>query len=147
MLTSISLSGQWVGYFTYGPDYGNQIHGEKVRFRLFLKEIIDGQFEGKCVDMEGFGANMNTATIKGFLSDDLISFTKEYPGYLLIDETGETHEGISNPYPRLHYTGNYNSQRKSFDGEWEIWANERPAGDGTFVDILTGSWEMTKEEQ
>jgi len=32
---SIPLLGQWLGYFEYGPEYGEELAGERVEFRLF----------------------------------------------------------------------------------------------------------------
>jgi hypothetical protein len=145
MANSINLSGQWIGQFIYGPEYGGQMHGEKVQFRLFINEKSAGQFSGISVDIEGYGANMDTATINGFLVDDFISFTKEYPDNFIIDDNGQQVEDRSNVKPRLSYQGHYNFHSKSFNGEWELWANEELAGEGSIVDIFSGTWEMTKD--
>lgn len=145
MTNSITLTGQWIGYFVYGPEYGEEMYGEKVQFRFFLEDLEDGQFKGTSVDIEGAGVNMDTATIKGFLTDDFISFTKEYPTYYLIDENGQSSVDTTNPKPQLSYTGQYNSQMKSFSGQWELWANEKLENNGSFGDIFTGTWEMTKD--
>lgn len=146
MAKTISLSGQWTGFFVYGSDYGENMHGEKVQFRLFLRDIQDGQFEGKGVDLEGVGANFDEAIIKGFVDGTFISFTKEYEEYFFIDEEGnKILEADHNPSPRLSYSGEYNERSKTFSGEWEIWTNERPFDTGTLVDIGTGKWEMMKD--
>jgi len=145
MENSIKLSGQWVGSFVYGPEYGDEMYGEKVRFRFYIEEIGDGQFNGTSVDIEGFGANLDTATIKGFLTDDFISFTKVYPKYFILEENGMTSEDTSKPQPRLSYSGQYNSRTKYFNGQWELWSNGILSGDGSVVDIYTGTWEMTKD--
>lgn len=143
----ISMHGQWIGQFVYGPEYGDEMHGEKVQFRLFINECSSGQFNGTSVDMEGYGANMDTAIIKGFVNDDFISFTKEYPDYLIIDENRQIIKDPSNVKPRLNYEGHYNLLSKSFSGQWELWANEELSGEGSIVDIYTGTWEMTKDDQ
>ncbi len=145
MTNSINLSGQWVGHFVYGPEYGEEMHGEKVLFRLFLDEFSSGQFKGTSVDVEGFAANLDTAIISGYLENDYISFTKEYPKHFLIDDGGNKMEDFSNPRPRLSYSGYYDSRLKKFSGQWELWANEELAGEGSNVEIFTGSWEMTKD--
>jgi hypothetical protein len=143
----ISMHGQWIGQFVYGPEYGEEMHGEKVQFRLFINEFESGKFKGTSVDIEGFGANMDTATINGFIADDFISFTKEYPDYFIIDDNGRTIKDPSNVKPRLSYEGHYNFRSKFFSGQWELWANEELAGEGSMVDIFTGTWEMTKDDQ
>ncbi len=145
MTNSISFSGQWIGHFVYGQEYGEGLHGEKVQFRLFLEDLGDVQFKVTSVDIEGIGAKMDTAAIKGFLTDDFINFTKEYSKYYLIDEKYETCEDTSTPKPRLSYTGQYNFRTNSFSCQWELWANEELAGMGSIVDIFTGTWEMTKD--
>jgi hypothetical protein len=43
--------------------------------------------------------------------------------------------------------GHYNLHSKSFSGQWELWANEELSGEGSIVDIYTGTWEMTKDDQ
>ena len=146
MKKSINLSGQWLGQFTYGPEYGEEMHGEKVQFRLFISELGGGQFKGTSVDIEGFGANFDTAIINGFLADDFISFTKEYPDYFIIDEKQEIIKDPSTVKARLSYEGQYNFHSNSFNGQWELWANEELAGDGSNVDIFTGTWDMIKDD-
>ena len=146
MINSISLSGHWIGFFTYGPDYGEGMAGKKVHFRLFIEDLNDGQFQGKCVDTEGIGASFDTSIVKGFLDHTFISFTKEYPTNYLVDEKGNKILDTRNPPPRLSYSGQYNNKAKSFIGKWEIWANERPYGEGSLVNILTGNWEMYKDK-
>ena len=144
MKNSINLLGQWIGQFIYGPEYGEGMWGEKVQFRLFINELSSGQFSGTSVDVEGYGANMDISIIKGFLTDDFISFTKEYSEHFIIEENGEQIKYPSKLKPRLSYEGHYNFRSKSFNGEWELWANEKLAGEVSIVDIFTGTWEMTK---
>jgi hypothetical protein len=103
------------------------MHGEKVQFRLFFRDIQDGQFEGKGVDLEGAGANFDEAIIKGFVDGTFISFTKEYEEYFFIhEESNKILVADYNPSPRLSYSGEYNERSKTFSGEWEIWTNEKP---------------------
>jgi hypothetical protein len=128
----ISLTGQWAGHFTYGPEYGEALHGEKVQFRIFIDESDDGLFEGKCVDIEGAGVDFEKSIVKGFIEGDAISFVKEYPTQ---DST-----------PQPIYSGHFNRNIRSFGGQWEIWSNERPHGKGLIVDICTGTWEMRKDD-
>jgi hypothetical protein len=145
MEKSIRLTGQWLGSFVYGPEYGDEIYGERVQFRFYIEEVGDGQFNGTSVDIVGYGANFDTAIITGFLKDDFISFTKEYPKYFIIDENGMALEDTSSLKPRLIYSGQFNSNTGFFIGQWEFWANEMLSGDGSIVDIFTGTWEMTRD--
>ena len=138
----ISLEGQWGGTFVYGPEYGEKMHGEKVEFKFFLKDRPDNQFEGTSVDVDGFGTNMDTAIIIGFMDGDTISFTKEYSKHFVLTDDGVED---ASPSPRLHYIGEYNSNSKSFSGTWELWANEELTPNGSIVDIFTGIWSMQKD--
>ena len=88
----IFVEGQWYGYFSYGPDYGPELEGEKVVFSLLISLRGDGQFVGKCIELEGIGASREVSIIKGFVDGTSISFQKEYATYGTIDEQGN--EGI-----------------------------------------------------
>ena len=135
MANAISLGGQWVGYFSYGPEYGKELYGQKVEFRLFLDDLGNGEFAGKCIDTKG--SDFQTSIIKGFVVEDFINFFKEYPNHFIIDEDKPGHI--------LTYSGFYDNKEQSFKGEWEIWTNDRSFTDGSF-DVLTGSWAMEKDK-
>jgi hypothetical protein len=141
----ISLAGQWYGFFSYGPEYGEELEGQKVIFSLLIEETFNNKFKGKCIELEGIGASTEVSTIEGFIENNFISFRKEYSTYYTIDEEGKEglHEDLLQP--RLSYAGTYNTDKQIFSGAWEIWSNERAAGDGTFVDICTGQWEISKD--
>jgi len=145
MATSISLGGQWVGYFSYGPEYGEELYGEKVAFRLFLDDLGNGEFTGKCIDSESKDSNPETSIVKGFVVEDFINFIKKYPSHFFIDEQGNNIIDEEKPGHLLTYTGLYDKKEKSFKGEWEIWTNDKHFTDGSF-DVLTGIWAMEKVE-
>lgn len=99
MSNSIDFTGQWVGSFAYGPEYGDDLEGKKVQFRIFIDTFKDGQFTGKSVDLEGIGANFEIAQVKGYIDKDFISFTKEYPHFYGLDEAGNTINDKNKPHP------------------------------------------------
>jgi len=136
------ISGQWYGYFSYGPDYGAELEGEKVTFSFLIEEKGGGEFTGKCIELNGIGASKEVSTIKGFLEGDTISFQKEYKTPFAIDERGNEIPPGNGPMPPVSYLGKYNNKSDRFSGDWEIWVNEEAYGDGTFVDLCTGVWEM-----
>ena len=139
------MVGQWVGYYILGPEYGLINVGEKVEFRFFIEQNIDGQFSGTSVDYDGYGANFETARIQGFIDGDLISINKEYKDHLIIDEVGHTFIDNNSPKPKIHYTGTYNFNTKRFEGMFEVICNDIPFGDGYLVEVLTGNWEAWKD--
>jgi hypothetical protein len=145
MQEKVSIEGQWFGYFSYGPEYGPELEGEKVVFSLLVEQLNDGQFVGKCIELEGIGASREVSTITGFMDGNNISFKKEYSNYFTIDEQGNEGVHEASLAPRISYQGVYDAKTSSFNGSWEIWANEVSYGDGTFVDLCTGSWQISRE--
>lgn len=141
----ITLAGQWFGYFNYGPEYGEILENKQVTFSILFEEVFNNQFKGKCIELDGMGASPELSSIEGFLKNNFISFTKEYPTDNVIDEKGNavTYEGRLNPM--LCYEGQFNHFNQSFTGYWEIRYNEVSAGEGVTVDICTGNWEMSKD--
>jgi len=142
----ILLAGQWFGYFSYGSEYGEQLEGERVIFSLLIEEVFNNKFRGKCIELEGIGASTEVSLVEGFIEHQFISFRKEYPSYYTIDEFGKEGKHEDLLHPRLSYSGTFNKISQIFSGAWEIISNERPAGEGTFVDIYTGYWEMSKDQ-
>mgnify|MGYP003578176161 FL=1 len=75
---------------------------------------------GKSIDLEGIGANYEVAEVKGFLKEDFISFSKQYPHYYEIDEWGNTLTDKNSPHPQIHYEGYYDAHSKKITGSWEM---------------------------
>ena len=146
MINPNHIIGQWLGYFLYGPEYGEKLHGEKVEFRFFINSCSNGTFEGTSVDLEGVGANFEQAIIKGFLDNDLISFTKSYPHYHAIDAFGNTSVYKDLEHPVIHYEGIHNRRTNTFSGKWELCMDIGPAGDFWVEELMTGTWEMRKDD-
>jgi hypothetical protein len=144
---SVSLAGQWFGYFSYGPEYGEQLEGERVIFSLLIQEIFNNKFKGKCIELEGRGASTEVSHIEGFIENNFISFRKEYSTYYTLDESGNEGKHLPFLHPRLSYTGSFNQSNETFSGTWEIIANEIPAGEGTFADVFTGHWEISRNHE
>jgi hypothetical protein len=99
MSKTIDFTGQWVGFFSYGPEYGEEFAREKVEFRIFIDDFNEGEFAGRAVDLEGFGASYEIAQVKGYVDGDFISFTKEYPHYYYMDEARNTFEDKTKSIP------------------------------------------------
>lgn len=138
--------GQWAGFFDYGPQYGSELHGEKVSFRLYIKFYWDGQFIGECVDYDGVGSNFEKATINGFLDGDFISFIKRYTHFLGFDESGNPIEDESKPHPEIYYQGQYNQNRKAFIGSWEMQIENSSFDEKSEIEISSGKWEAIKDD-
>ena len=138
--------GQWAGFFDYGPEYGDDLHGEKISFRLYIKFYWDGQFIGECVDYDGVGSNFEKASINGFLDGDFISFVKRYPHFYGFDEKDNPIEDEAKPHPEIYYTGQYNHNSKTFTGIWEMQTDIQTLGKESKVEINSGKWEAIKDD-
>lgn len=146
MNNSIEFPGQWMGYFAYGQEYGDNIAGEKVQFRLFIDSFKDEQFVGRSVDLEGVGANFEIAVINGFLDGNFISFTKQYPHFYSFDEVGNAIEDKGKQHPTICYSGGYNRNTHTFSGQWELRVDIATVGEYWLEDVFIGTWEMKKDD-
>ena len=54
-------------HFDYGPEYGPEFYGEKVTFSFIIQDLGGGQFNGKCIELDGLGMNPGIATISGYI--------------------------------------------------------------------------------
>jgi hypothetical protein len=147
MSRSIDFTGQWVGHFAYGQEYGEDIAGETVQFRLFVDSFKNGQFTGRSVDLEGIGANYEIAQVKGYIDEDFISFTTEFPHLYGLNEAGNTLEDKNKQHPVVSYSGEYNTNTQTFAGQWELRMEIAPVGEYWLEDIATGTWEMRRDIQ
>lgn len=146
MRNLIDFTGQWAGHFAYGPEYGDDLVGEKVQFRIFVDSFCNEEFTGRSVDLEGIGANYEIARVKGYIDGDFISFTKQYPHLYGLDEAGKTVEDKTRQHPTVSYSGQYNATTKTFSGQWELRVEIAPVGEYWLEDICTGTWEIRKDD-
>ena len=141
----INLTGTCVGYYYFGSDYGNELHGERVKFMLFLTQN-NFKLEGTSVDYEGKTVHFVKANIKGFIQNDFISFIKQYPVTLIFDDDNNLITDESKPSPEIHYTGYFNQNTKIFSGKWEMVIHRESDHMGDMEYLSTGKWEMWQEE-
>ena len=142
---TISIAGQWFGYFIFGPQYGRKLRAQRVTFSLLIEDVFNNKFSGKCIEIEGLGASSQIATITGFVENNFISFRKEYPVDYTIDKDGNRSKYPDMLKPRLSYEGLFNKETQTYSGSWEIWGRERPAGENTIVHISRGTWEISRD--
>ncbi len=139
------MTGTWKGFYTYGPEYGNNLYNEKCWFMFFITKD-DEQFEGTSVDYDGVGAELQKATIKGFVENAFINFTKQYPFFYQIDEQGNIINDETRSHPEIHYSGSFDEKLNQFSGEWEMVEKTESDSGGDLEYLNTGKWEMKKEE-
>jgi len=134
--------GQWQGFYSYGPEYGEYVQGKEAEFRLFIEEIYNDEFSGRVIDWDGFSVDGEISEVKGFISGQLISFIKKYPNCRLMDEFGSVEVVQDLPSIEVLYKGEFNSAKGSFVGIWEI-TQDMEAEDGLINKyITTGIWHL-----
>lgn len=140
MSTIKSLTGKWKGVYIYGPEYESE-QGTSVEFTLELKDI-NGLITGVSIDSETKNLFSEPVNVVGFRDENFISFTIQYPFIYYINEQKQLVVDKTKPHPGVTYSGEYNSEKNSFEGEWDIVYDSQKYGDGYFDDILTGTWSM-----
>jgi len=142
----IPLLGQWLGYYEYGPDYGERFEGQQVQFRIFVDAQQNGQFQGRCIDFDGFGANLLVAQIIGFVDGNVISFTKHYPSHFSTDDDGNCTIDESRPHSVINYQGIYDRTRNIIYGDWDIRTEVEYFFLMKRTYVVKGSWEMKNDD-
>lgn len=134
--------GQWQGFYEYGPEYGPIVEGKEAEFRLFIEEYHDGEFKGRAIDWDGFGATGQVAMVQGFIHEGLLSLTKHYPNNYVIDERGERMIEEGKQGHTVIYEGRFDKNANCFIGTWEIEMDLEHTPDKTFQAVVTGTWRM-----
>jgi hypothetical protein len=136
------LTGTWTGIIIYGPEYGD-IENEELFFSAELN-CTDGIILGTSVDLNE-EYETGTATINGFLKNNLISFIKQYEFDSYYDETGKVIVDKSKKGPEINYQGQYDSIKNTIEGHWEIIYDVRKQGENLLEYVLTGTFRMKKK--
>src|ERR1700750_254355 len=112
-MKKINLTGTWSGYYEYGESYARSLRGVRKEFVLNLKET-NGELSGECIDISEDYRNNLKAEIKGFISENIISFVKQYPYYHFTNKEGKTEIDYNKNHPEIEYTGYYDEQSNKF---------------------------------
>jgi len=142
-----SLSGKWKGYYTLGESY-EENEGESVSFILIIEEH-DETFNGVCIDNQTKDLFSEPITVSGFRSEELISFSKQYPFSYYEDEYGKIVVDRTKKHPEIAYTGKYDSISQRFSGEFYL-VDEQSAieiTEGYLEPGLAGTWTMHKVDE
>jgi hypothetical protein len=145
-MENLLYTGQWQGFFKYGPEYGTIVEGQEAEFRLFIEELKEGQFKGRVIDWDGVGAEGETSIVNGFIKGDMISFTKQYEQHYIIDPWGESDIEHGEPGHKVIYEGYFDKKTNSFIGEWEIIYDITHTTELTIQEIFSGTWRMHRNE-
>jgi hypothetical protein len=138
----ISVTGKWKGTFTYGEGYGNRT-GKIVEFSLELTEN-DGEFSGLSIDQESKDYISEPITISGFLEEDMISFTKQYPYFFYATDEGSIVVNRDKFHPEIIFSGAFNEAEGKYEGDWEVLASSIQFGYESDSSSWIGTWEMSR---
>lgn len=138
------LTGSWEGEYSVSVgDKGNE-KWEYHQFQIELEDS-DGNLKGTSEDLTLSNIEAN---ISGFCSEGMISFIKKYAG-LLYEENGEYYLDEGYDSTDIHYTGEYDSKKKCFEGTWEMEIGEEREGlqDSYINEQVLGQWYMKKSSK
>jgi hypothetical protein len=145
-MNSLLFEGQWQGFFRYGAEYGTIVEGNEVEFRLFIENYKDGEFSGRIIDWDGFGADGEVSLVNGFIDGEQISFTKKYEENYTLDEWGNCAVDQNQVGHTVIYQGHFEKVKNCFIGEWEIVYDLEHTPNLTIQEIYSGSWRMNRHE-
>jgi hypothetical protein len=127
------------GQYCYEPEFdSNKAHA----FELIL-DLDSDQFKGIAVEEEFTTLTNEVPTITGFMDNEQISFTKQYPFQFAADENNQIVIDRSKPGHLVVYEGFLNRKNLEWEGSWEIISDEvRLSTDVYLAMIESGSWRM-----
>ena len=144
-MTDLLHIGQWQGFYQYGPEYGEYVEGKEAEFRLFIEEFREGEFKGRAIDWDGFGASGEVSEVQGFVEDRFISMTKKYSRSYSIDEWGNQLEEDKEGHTVV-YEGVFDIKSNCFVGTWEIATDLEHTQDLTLQHVVGGTWSMHRHQ-
>lgn len=143
MEDKIQVAGTWYGEQTYNDDHRPELQGKKMSFRLTLDEN-DGDISGECIDTEGTGIVPEAASITGFIDEDILSFVKQYPNHYFINYQTEIEKIDEKEPPEINFTGSYNRENDTFEGEWHVVFEVKQFTFGFAEQIISGTWSIKR---
>jgi hypothetical protein len=141
-----SMTGKWKGFFTQILGTSEEPYEAKFDFEMDLIQNEDG-FEGTCKDMEIEIGQNEKSKIKGFIDNQIISFTKQYDNSIFYDDQKDELILIREiKQDEINYYGTWDQSTNKFHGKWEILMSDEPTLDLNEYkqDIEYGDWEMEK---
>tara|TARA_R110002049_G_scaffold43826_10_gene128808 strand:+ start:344 stop:802 length:459 start_codon:yes stop_codon:yes gene_type:complete len=140
-LEDISYIERWEGCFLYLVENINYDVPIVVGFSI-LVEIKNDSFIGTHSDEESAHLFDEDSIIKGYLEDNFISFTLNYPYLYFIDDYGNHKTDKSKDHPEIHYFGNFDMETNSYIGSWELYEEFKNNFGDTIIDKFASTWDF-----
>jgi hypothetical protein len=138
------FAGKWVGQYTYGPTYQEELRGRSVSFTLDMEVGSYGAVTGRIADAYAdILVAENWATIQGRIRGKAIKFVKVYRNLWTMTQHDEIRVHLGHPSQEVHYTGNF--QDDEFTGEWRIHSAFVGVDGRVEERVDRGSWSMRRE--
>ena len=137
----MKIEGKWIGQYTYGEPYPENCIGKSISFEMNLsaKGI---EFYGSFSDDETRDIFLDNGIVAGFIEGNYISFDKQYPKAIEINDSGIV-EVLENSIPPLiKYEGVLSDNQ--FEGTWEIHQYYKENDEIFSIVHGTGTWSMKK---
>jgi len=134
----------WKGTFTYNEGYDEIDQYIVVNFKMELV-FNANSFVGTSTDSESENLFDQPIKVKGFIDDEKISFTLNYPFNYYKDENGIIILNKEIKHPEIHYLGFWEDDKRSISGTWEMTTNEEKYLDGYLEEFTTGEFEMRRQ--
>ncbi len=144
MENNIKIAGVWYGEHTYEDEHRPELKGKKLCFRMTLEEH-DGDISGECIDTEGTGVVNEPGSITGFIDEDVISLVKLYPSFYFLNYQGEIEKIEEKLPPEINYSGTYNPESDSFEGDWYVVFEVKQLTFAFAEQLVSGTWFMKRE--
>jgi hypothetical protein len=140
----MKVNGKWIGQYTYGKDYPENIIGKSIAFEINV--ISKGlEYYGNFNDDETRDIFEDNGIVSGFVEGDYILMEKQYPKAWQIYDNGKIEILDNVPPPLIKYEGAFLNDE--FVGEWEIQEYYKEEDETVFFTVVgTGTWSMRKVE-
>ncbi|MBN9381422.1 MAG: hypothetical protein J0H74_11685 [Chitinophagaceae bacterium] len=137
-MTDEFYSGNWEGYYSYGPGYNEA--RQKIKVGFFIKMVLQEEvLSGTCEELITKVHMGQPAVLSGKIDGSKIHFIKQYPYFFEFNGRGDIEINKSRVSHPIYYTGTFDQVLGIFTGEWKI--GSPSGGDG---DPFSGNWEMWK---
>lgn len=137
-----------IGSFAYQDDDLDQIDSVKRTFEIRILIDDEGIFEGISFDGESKGLFEIDIRVKGFIENNIISFTRYFPFMYFLNDNGGLEIDYSKPHHEVMFTGQFDSSSGSWKGDWEIHHGLVQVGMYEAYDKFSiGEWELKESDE
>lgn len=134
----MNVNGQWNGFYEYGVGYDLPFFGSRVEMEIKFIES-DGKISGIVNEIPSQFSVNASASIEGFVENEIISFIKKYP---IIPEINPDKKTVSQSEGSLEiiHTGFIDEENQAIYGDWIIEEEFIDENGYNQIETLSGIW-------